>query len=106
MLSAYLTDIVQFSSIATAGPGTKTETWGADIHARIRDENRLVVNSEGQELGASMSIIVPVGTAVNTTGRVRVIKRFGITYEDGRAFKILAVRTHGDFSAVFKEVLA
>lgn len=95
----YFTDAVKIISCSTDKYGVLTETESNKINARIKDNNRLVMNSQGKEVVGSMTIMIDKKFAINYGDKIKVVKRWGVDYGlKDKQFIIHKIEGIGGFS--------
>jgi peroxiredoxin len=106
MITAYLTDIVKLENITTDKYGVKTKSLSDEKPARVLDTNRLIINSQGQEVRGSMKITMEYPQTIDENGNVYVIYKNGKPYEHAtKAFKIISVVSRAGFTMAYLEIV-
>jgi hypothetical protein len=73
----YMTDAIKIITCTRDKNGVITETPSTEIPARIKNSNRLVMNSKGQEVVGYATIMIEKDNAVKYDDKIQIIKRWG-----------------------------
>jgi hypothetical protein len=78
----YLTDEIKIRSKTTDKNGVVTSNDSAIIPARIKDNNRLVINNRGQEVLGFATIMIETGKVIKYGDYILIIKRKDIAFSN------------------------
>lgn len=78
--NSYLTDRIKIVTVSTDEYGKKTESTSEEIRARFEDVNKIIRNSEGQEVMAYVFVAVKTRNALKQQDKIMLVKKNGETY--------------------------
>lgn len=105
MISSYMTDKIKLVRQTKDEWGSITDTTTDEIDARVEDQNRLVMDSNGNEVVSNMLVILDNGISVNYEDKILIVKKFGVAYPYAtQKWKIKSYGQQGGFSGSYIEV--
>lgn len=94
----YFTDLIKIVTSSKSKDGVITEVESIDIDARIKDNNKLVMNDKGQEVIGQMTIMIDKNKAVKYGDKIKVVKKWGVAYAmSDKKFVIHSIDNIGGF---------
>jgi hypothetical protein len=98
----YLTDEIIIVTVSKDKNGVITETDGSPIDARIKGNNRLLIDSKGQEIMGQNTIIIDAENTVLYGYKVKIRKIKGAAFSDpDKKFIIHRIDPIGGYSDDF-----
>jgi hypothetical protein len=105
MIGAYLTDSIKIVDTKTDKYGSITTTESAEIPARIEDDNKLLLDSNGKEVVSSAMIIIQSDQIIKYDDKIKIVKKMGESYNlSSKLFQIKKLSKFGNFTGQFYEV--
>lgn len=81
IIETYLTDRVDLVTVSVDEWGSSTKTIEANVKARIENENRLVLDQNGQEVMGHGPIFIHPDYDIKYETRIRIKKRNGVSID-------------------------